>query len=248
MSIFNIISQTSALESSEVIGKKTDTDKTRAKLRPKGGIRSIASDSEILKPLIATNGFMFPYRPTISWSSNISYGTQNLTHSIQDFKYFVRNNSTTFNISGVFTSENTDTAKYTLACLHFLRSVSKMHFGGFSDASTSSTSTVDSSLSNLLTTPVSSDPYVGAPPPVLMFDCYGDYMFNKLPVILESFSMDFPNDVDYVYVTVDDSKICLPVITNITMTVTTQNTPQKCRQFNYSEFANGSLMKKGGWF
>lgn len=242
MSTFNILSQTSNKEISEVVGKRTTTDKTRTKLRPKAGIRDLASKSEILKPLIATNGFMFPYRPNITWTSTITYGTQNLTHSIQDFKYFVRNNSTTFNITGVFTCENTDTALYTLACLHFLRSVSKMHFGGFSNNSSMTTS-----LSDLLTAPVSSDPYVGAPPPVLLLDSYGDYMFNKLPVILESFSMSFPDDFDYVSVTLDNSVVWLPVMTQISLSVTTQNTPQKCRQFNYTDFANGTLMKKGGW-
>ena len=33
---------------------------------------------------------------------------------------------------------------------------------------------------------------------MLLFDAYGQYMFNQLPVIVKSFSVSLPNDVDYV--------------------------------------------------
>ena len=247
MSSYSYINQ-GINEIGTVTGKRHYSSKERIILRPKAGINSIAKDSTILKPLIDTNGMMFPYRPNITWTNNIQYGTQSLTHTIQDFKYFIRNSSITFNISGVFTCENNDTAKYTLACLHFLRSASKMHFGGFNSNNLS-----NDIVKGLLTTTTSTsgnsnDPYVGLPPTPLVLNGYGDYMFNNLNVILESFSMNFDNNVDYVSFEIGNSKVWFPVISEINLQVTTQNTPQKCREFNHSDFANGKLMKRGGWF
>ena len=217
-------------------------------ISPKAGINSIAKNSPLIKPLIDTNGMMFPYRPSITWTSNIQYGTQSLTHTIQDFKYFIRNSSITFNITGMFSCENNDTASYTFACLHFLRSVSKMHFGGFNSNSLS-----NNIVQGLLTTSSSAvgnsnDSFVGLPPAPLVISGYGDYMFNNLNVILESFSMNLKSEVDYVSFSVNGSTVWLPVMCEISLQLTTQNTPQKCREFNHSDFANGSLLKRGGWF
>lgn len=246
MSSFNVVNIGSTVVGT-VTGKRTNTvGSERVTLRPKMGINSFSNDSPLLKPLIATNGLMFPYRPTITWQQNIVYGTQQLTHTLQDFKYFIRNSSVTFNISCPFTCENTDTASYTLAALHFLRSASKMHFGGFNGSSTSSS--IVSSLLTTTTSTVSNDSYVGLPPTPLVLNGYGDYMFNNLNVILENFSMNFSDEVDYVDFTINGSKLYFPVLSTLVLQVTTQNTPQKTREFNHADFVNGSLMKKGGWF
>ena len=62
-----------------------------------------------------------------------------------------------------------------MACIHFLRSVTMMNFG-------------------------QTDPNAGTPPPVLIFDAYGPFVFFNLPVIVKSFNVTFPEDVDYVQV------------------------------------------------
>ena len=41
-------------------------------------------------------------------------------------------------------------------------------------------------------------PNLGTPPPVLLFDAYGQYMFNQLPVIVTNYSVELPTEVDYV--------------------------------------------------
>ena len=68
-----------------------------------------------------------------------------------------------------------------MACLHFFRTVTKMNFG-------------------------ENDPNAGTPPPILLFNAYGPFVFNNLPVIVKQFTFSFPDDVDYVEVTVAGSK------------------------------------------
>lgn len=208
-----------------------NTDIRRVRITPKAGIKNLAGTSNILAPLVTTNGFIFPYTPSITWDQSIEYGTQSLVHSNQDFRYYIRGKSVSFTITGDFTAENNDTALYTLGCLHFLRAVSKMHYGGFGSGSSTST---DSAL--------------GAPPPILTLSGYGAYMMNKLPVILEKFNMSWDNNVDYVKVVVDGLTNWIPITCSISVTLTVQNTPQKLRQFSYSDFASGKLMQQGGWF
>ena len=59
-----------------------------------------------------------------------------------------------------------------MACIHYLRSVTKMNYGQGADA--------------------------GSPPPVVRFNGYGDYVFKNVPVIVTSFQFDMPQDVDYI--------------------------------------------------
>lgn len=233
----------------------------RVRLRPKSGITKYAKQSPLLQPLLNTNGFMFPYRPIIETGGNIQYGTQELVHSIQDFNYFIRNSSTNFGISGQFTCEDNDTAAYTFACIHFLRSISKMHFGGFGSSSSSAASnslasltSASSALSSLTnssgtsSSTTSADSLVGAPPEMLVLNAYGQYMFNNIPVILRSFSITFPDNVDYVKFSVNNVDVWLPVVLTITLSLVSQVTPEEARKFNYTDFKNGSLLKKGKWF
>ena len=38
----------------------------------------------------------------------------------------------------------------------------------------------------------------GAPPPIVKLNGYGDYIFKEVPVIITQFTVDLPNEVDYV--------------------------------------------------
>ena len=42
------------------------------------------------------------------------------------------------------------------------------------------------------------DTNAGAPPPVLKLNGYGDYVFKDVPVVVQSFNIELPNDVDYI--------------------------------------------------
>jgi hypothetical protein len=108
---------------------------------------------------------------------------------------------------------------------------------------------------------------LGTPPPILLFDAYGQYMFNRLPVIVTAFTANMPKDVDYVPIDVSNIAeaavqrgrpapgaatatvpyVWLPSVFTISVSMTVQNTPAKLRQFDLDKFRNGSLLSGGGW-
>jgi hypothetical protein len=134
----------------------------------------IASKSDILYPLIATDGVVFPYTPQINTSYRANYDPAELTHS--NYKMFFYKNSSVDDISitAEFTAQDTAEANYMLAVIHFFKSATKMFYG--QDTS----------------------PRAGTPPPLLYLTGYGLHQFQKHPLLLTSFSYNLPNDVDYI--------------------------------------------------
>lgn len=172
-----------------------------------------------------TNGMIFPYTPTINWSGGANYQTMATVHSNQDFRAYSHTPAQQFSISGAFTAQNPLEARYMLACIHFLRTVTKMRFGASKN--------------------------VGLPPPVLLLSGYGRYIFNDLPVVVENYSLDYQAGTDMVPVSVPGDGgtpgAWVPVIQTISVTVTVQQTPDKLRKFDFEKYASGSLMGDGGW-
>lgn len=193
--------------------------------------------SNILTPLRLTQGLMFPFTPTIDWGQSVQYKTVSLIHSLQDFNAFEETPSTNISVSGTFVIQNDKDARYMLACLHFLRTVSKMYFGkaSFTDPAARSDPEAKPSLA-------------GMPPPVLIFSGYGDYMFNDLPVILKDHSYTFKQDVSYIDFEVNGSMVRLPSILDISLKLVVQNSPKRLKdEFDLDKFRTGALMKNKGW-
>ncbi len=192
----------------------------RIKISPKPTQRS-AILTGVLEPLAATGGLVFPYTPSITLQGNTNYNPLEPVHSNQDYQVYMNTPSVDVTISGVFTAQNETEAKYLLACLHFLRVFTKMHFGNDSNA--------------------------GLPPPQLLLDGYGTYMFNGLSVILRNFETSLSEDVDYVTVNLNNGTSKVPTLTTISVMLTVQQTPQKAKTFNWDSFAKGDLMQQKGW-
>lgn len=129
-------------------------------------------DSPLFTPLREAGGLIFPYTPTISISSQANYTETPITHNNFQFTSFSSSRVSEISISGDFYVEDAVQGQYWLACIHFLRSVTKMFTGGVG-------------LS-------------GNPPVILYFNAYGDYVFKDVPVVVRSFSMTLPKEVDYI--------------------------------------------------
>ncbi len=197
----------------------------KARTANKSVIYGEKSPDNLLSILYETDGLLFPYSPTVSYTQNIDYTQMNPTHSNQDFHLYNRTPSLELAISGQFSVQNQREGAYCLASLHFLRTVSKMRFG-------------------------EKDKNAGLPPPVLLLDGFGTYMFNKLPVILKNFSIDLPNNVDYIQVIGPDGDAWIPSLFTLSINVVVQQTPTKLRkEFNWDDFRSGKMMgkSKGGW-
>lgn len=127
----------------------------------------------MLANLQKTGGLVFPYTPTIIVAHSANYNTMAPTHT--NYPYFAYQNSQVDQlvITGDFFVQNGIEAQYWVSALHYLRSMTKMFYGGEAET-------------------------LGAPPPVVHLSGYGDFIFNKVPVIITQFTIDLPQDVDYI--------------------------------------------------
>jgi len=129
--------------------------------------------------------------------------------------------------------------------MHYLRTMTKMFYGEGSGS------------------------LQGNPPPIVKLNGYGDYVFNQVPVVIQSFMIDMPQDVDYIEASIssdDDNASSLDyeaeafgvtssiksgatsyVPTQCTITVTLQPiySRSKVEQFSLTKFANGGYIKSG---
>lgn len=217
----------------------------RAKLQPKGNIVDLLGENtaeNLLSILHVTNGVLFPYTPSVTTGTAAEYDPSSFIHSNFGYNAFVRSYPKPISISAEFTAQSDEEALYLLAVIHFFRFVTKMYFG--------------------------INPYnkAGTPPPVLIFNYLGDYMFNNVPVIVKSFDITLEANIDYVPVNTSkfdipagqfQGKLSLPpghnagfsyVPTHATVTVEldTQYTPITVRnEFNLDKFRSGALINKG---
>ena len=129
--------------------------------------------AQMLQPLRETGGLVFPYTPTIIVAHSANYNSIAPTHT--NYPYFAYQNSQVDQlvITGDFFVQNGTEARYWAGALHYLRSMTKMFFGG--EAST-----------------------LGAPPPIAKLNGYGEHIFNDVPVVITQFTIDLPQDVDYI--------------------------------------------------
>lgn len=229
-----------------------DTAGRRVRLRPKpAAVGTVyGSFTGLLFPLVTTKGMVFPYQPSITYQQEVTYQPMEMVHANQDFHVYSKTPALKLQVDGDFTVQSQKEGQYALACLHFLRTVTKMYFSG-------------------------TDARQGTPPPVLLFDAYGQYMFNSLPVIVTGFTMTLPKDVDYVPVQAGGNNTAapsgtasgvnkvtqesiasgagqngyswLPAAFVITVNLTVQQTPQRLRAFDLDEFRTGELLRQGGW-
>ena len=135
-----------------------------------------AKSGEILFPLKATNGVLFPYTPQISVNYKANYDPSDLTHS--NYKIMMYKNSVVddVQITCDFTAQDTKEADYLLAVIHFFRSATKMFYG--QDGK--------------------SGPRAGTPPPLVYLSGFGAYQFDNHPLVITNFNFTSPTDVDYI--------------------------------------------------
>ena len=211
----------------------------RVSLTVPESIKKLVSSDSLLQPLGKTDWKMvFPYTPTIYVSHQASYNPLQPVHT--NYPYYAYENSRVgqMTITGEFFVQNALEAKYWVAAVHFLRSVTKMSYGANS-------------------------PNRGQPPPVLFLNGYGDYTFNQVPVIITNFQFDLKREVDYIstglgkvqtayedgYVQSSLEKHAwAPSESMITVEVVPQYSRNQISKFNLRDFVNGDDVLNGKGF
>jgi hypothetical protein len=191
--------------------------------------------NELLYPLYKEGGVVFPYMPTqVSQSHSASYQTFDPTHSNFQYNRYTNSSMSDIQLSVKFTAATQEEFRYTAAALHFLKTVTKMHYG-------------------------QDDQYRGTPPPVLRFSYGGRIWYQDLPVVLTDVTILIdestplvtlaslsPKDIDWEDGLNDNVyKSALPLVSTVTLSLRPHFRPEQTRkEFNLKKFATGGLLGK----
>jgi hypothetical protein len=186
-------------------------------------VPSVIAGGIVLKPLARTgNRLIFPFTPTILFQHTANYSTVTPTHS--NYPYYAYQNSQVneITITASFVNENDEDGKYFIAALHFLRTMTKMYYGEGDNA--------------------------GNPPLLSRLNGYGLHVLNDIPVVITNFSMDLPQEVDYIECVVDGKSNYVPTDTVLTVTCAPNYSRRAVAGFNLKEYAEGKFVGRGEGF
>jgi hypothetical protein len=195
--------------------------------------------AQLIAPLLKTGGFCFPYTPTIIVSHSANYNSLSPVHTNYPFQIYDHSASDDIVITGEFNVENAEEGQYWVACVHYLRSVTKMFYGNGADS--------------------------GAPPPAVKLTGYGDYVFNRVPCVVANFTVDLPADVDYVATPLavkiegeNDQGIpttynnagttWVPTQSQISVTLKPTYSRRRVSEFSLQNFVDGQYLNSGQGF
>lgn len=189
-------------------------------------VPSQIASSPVLKPLVTTgNNMVFPFNPVIIFSQSADYNEISPTHTNYAFHAYQGSKVDSMQITGEFYTENEDDGRYWIACVHFLRTMTKMFYGNGDN--------------------------LGNPPMVSRLNGYGDHVLNDIPVLITNFTVDLPADVDYISCLVPKEggkENYVPTQSQISVTVVPNYARSAHSQFNLTDFANGVYAGSGKGF
>jgi hypothetical protein len=159
---------------------------------------------------------VFPFNPTVILSHSANYSQVQPTHTNYAYNAYENSQVDAITITGEFYQENENDARYWIACLHFLRSATKMFYGD-------------------------SNP-LGNPPVVCRLNGYGKHVLNDMPVVITNFTTDLPVDVDYIQCTVQGQPNYVPVQSAITVTLQPQYARRSQSGFSLNNFTKGGFV------
>lgn len=225
-----------AKQAAQQEGITTDFD-WRARLRPKNGGKDLfwkgmGADSKepvdyLLKPLHDTNGLVWQYTPDILVSSQVNYNMPDFHGQNYPLMTYKNTIPPAIPVTSDFSANTIDEARYMLGIQHFCKVATKSFFGD---------QAVESG-------------YYGTPPPVLLFEYLGKHGFNKVPVVITSYSITYTADVDYIPVRTNilGSEVTyVPTFFNMQLNLQPSYAPHKLRKnFNLQNFTTGVNYKDG---
>ena len=129
-------------------------------------------------------GLIFPYTPKITMSYNVNYEKTDFIHSNLSFNSYKNSPPPTISLNAKFTADTKANAIHMLSAVWFLQACSKCDTGLNTMSKRDNKNTANRSGA-------------GLPPPVLYLNGYANLMDN-IPVIIEGFTVDYPEDIDYV--------------------------------------------------
>jgi hypothetical protein len=179
-------------------------------------------NSDMFTLLQETGGVVWPYLPNITLSTKANYTNVDLMHS--NYPYYAYKNSVVdeIQISGDFSCETEYDAAYWIAATTFFKTATKMFFGQ-SEGDTA-----------------------GNPPIICQLVGYGSNVFDRIPVIITSFSVELKDDVNYVKCSKWAPNVSwVPVLSNISISVVPIYSRERLRKFSLQSYASGKMVSDG---
>jgi hypothetical protein len=130
----------------------------------------------VMTPLQANRGVVFPYTPNLFLSRSANYGQMDFKGSNFPIYTYINSTPPVLPLIASFTATTKEEAKYMLAAWRFFNILTQSDFGEQA---------------------VKGKRY-GQPPPVLQFSYMGPFGFDRVPVLLTDFNVIIGNNVDMV--------------------------------------------------
>ncbi len=201
----------------------------------------LLDNNELLEPLAKSRGVFWPVTPAVIVQNSANYNPLAQTHSNYPFQAYQNSQVDTISIVGEFPVQNSDDAKHWIATVKFLRTMTKMAFGKSKNK--------------------------GSPPPIMHFSGYGDHVYDKVPVVINQFSVELRPGIDYIStkqtqviykgapeqiagvdLTADQAVDAswAPTISTVSCMVTPIYSRETIKNFSLKKFADGSLDTERG--
>jgi len=198
------------------------------------------NNNPIMQPLAASQGIFWPLTPAVVIQHSANYNAMDQVHSNYPHQAYQNSQVDSMNIIGEFPVQNSEDAKHWVATVNFLRTATKMFFGSEDGI----------------------DGLKGNPPPIMHLYGYGDHMFNKVPVVINTFNVELRPGIDYIstkqsdvysqrpgnvseLVQTGDSQTWAPTLSNISVLVTPIYSRDSIKNFSMKKFVRGELNGKG---
>jgi hypothetical protein len=200
------------------------------------------NNNPIMQPLAASQGIFWPLTPAVVIQHSANYNAMDQVHSNYPHQAYQNSQVDSMNIIGEFPVQNSEDAKHWVATVNFLRTATKMFFGNDDG-----------------------DGLKGNPPPIMHLYGYGDHMFNKIPVIINSFNVELRPGIDYIstkqsntpykqltgpdageFLNAEgESQTWAPTLSNISVLITPIYSRDSVKNFSMKKFVRGELNGKG---
>lgn len=194
------------------------------------------SDSEIFKQLPKRDGkpaILFPFTPQVTATYTANYDMIHTVHTNMATPAYNNSGIEELQVSGEFVANTVSDANYVYSVIHFLKSATK----SFNMAETKAE-------------------LKGAPPPVLRFYYLGTSGYNQVPVVITSFNLTYPKEIDYVACGFGEGEGLVSSMVPSECTISVTLKPAYDRQqlvgntkdetpYSTTNFINGKLIKTG---
>jgi hypothetical protein len=138
---------------------------------------------------------IWPFTPQVGINYTANYDSIQTQQTNIATPAYIHSNVSDITLSGEFVANTLGDANYLYACIHFLKSATRSF-----------------NASDKLTK-------AGDPPVVLSFNYLGSGGFNKMPVVITTFNMSYPKDVDYVACSIGTINSMVPAECTIAVTL-----------------------------